>query len=149
MTIRGGRIDVLVETRDRDGLREVVVGGGFQLDRCRIEVGVLVDADRRRGRESPGCGRRLGEFLVEEVEGVAACRRLLGDQHRRVGSSADRTRRFGVREQLVHAIHQRLGFEGLGDVAVGADAPRAVLVEPLEGARQQQHGNVSEFGIGS
>ena len=53
-----------------------------------------------------------------------------------------------IREQALHALDQRLRLEGLRDVARGAGARGALVVEGLEGAGQQQHRNVSERRVG-
>ena len=51
-------------------------------------------------------------------------------------------------EERVHLVDQRLRLEGLRDVAVGAGARGALLVERLEGAGQEQHRNVSRGRVG-
>ena len=102
---------------------------------------------------------RRGDLLVEEVVGRVGG---VGDGLRGRGGRRDPRRPqradrgaaaagalgagrglagggLGTREQAVHGVDEGLRLEGLGDVAVGADARGALLVEGLEGAREQQH----------
>ncbi len=92
------------------------------------------------GGRGPGGGTPR-EDAAAAGAGAAAARR----RHLRGGGGG-----HGVGllpHQRLHLVEQHLALEGLGDVVVGPGGAGAGLVEGLEGAGQQQHGDALRGGI--
>ena len=116
--------------RRRRGRRRL--GGGLGL-RLRGDEGLVVERRRaeRRGPPArrawparPAAGTATGGGAARPPGPPPACR--------------------SAAQQVLHLGDQRLRLERLGQEPVAADARRALLVEGLEGAGQQQHRDVRE-----
>src|SRR5262249_30885749 len=104
---------------------------------------------RGRRRRDDGLGRRAHRApAARGGRPLRGARRGGGARRRRRGRGRGRAAARGEREEALHLVDERLRLEGLRDVAGGAAARRALLVERLEGAGQQQHRDVAQGGIG-
>ncbi len=88
-------------------------------------------------------GREIGSGV-----GLTCVRKFVGEKVVAVlGRGGCRLCRCALREDLVHAIHEHLGLERLGDVSGCLYLVCACLVEGFECPGQQQHRCIREVGV--
>ena len=99
------------------------------------------------GRGAPGAG--MPGPAGRAPGGGAAAGRACGAAGRGApAAAAGAGGRRGVADELPHLVDEGPALEGLRDVAVGAGRAGARLVERLEGAGEEQHGDVAQGRIG-